>query len=369
MSTENFDWEKWIPERMQKGTPYTPGEQRNTSDWIKLNTNEFPYAPSPRVLEAIQLGVDRLRLYPNPTGEPLREAIGEYHGVSAEQVVIFNGCDDALNCCIRGFTEPEESIGMLNPSYSLYQTLIKNHGAKLNHVEYEADFAFPVETLIADESKVFIFTSPNAPSGRAFSKAELAEVLGRREGIVVLDETYAEFSDWTAIDLISEYPNVMVVRSFSKTFGLAGMRVGYAIGAPEAVNVLHLIRDVYNVNHLSQLAAEAAIRDTSYYSQKVNELVETREKLCTFLSEKLKWKCVPSSTNFLFFYPSLMGGEPSPVTAKSLFSFLVEEKVLLRYFSNHSLVESGLRMSIGTAAQMETVCNLIEKWANREQQK
>ena len=362
----DFDWNAWIPGRMKAGKAYVPGEQKNTRDWIKLNTNEFPFPPSPRVGEAVAEASRDIRYYPEPTGRLLREELAKKHGVDIASIIAFNGCDDALNCCVRGLTDPGESVAYLNPSYSLYTTLLMNHGAIGVPVEYGADFEFPLEDLIGCEAKMFILTSPNAPSGRAFRREELLALMDARQAIYVIDETYADFSDWSAVDLIRDYPNLIVVRSFSKTYGLAGLRVGYAVAAPGVMPTLNQIRDVYNVNRLSQAGATAALKDIEYYKEKRTLLMETKRAFAAFVGDTLGWKFIPSSTNFLFFYPATGTGETRAEAAQSLFAFLVEKHVLVRYFSNHPLVQSGLRVSIGTPEEMETVKNLLQQWALRE---
>lgn len=361
-----FDWSEWIPARMKAGSAYTPGEQRNTGDWIKLNTNEFPFPPSPDVPTAIAEASQYLRFYPNPTGQALREELGDHHQIDAGAVVLFNGCDDALNCCIRGLVDPGDRVACLNPSYSLYSTLLKNHGAEFVGVEYEQEFDFPFKRLVSCDARMFLLTSPNAPSGRAFKREELIRLLEEKEAIFVLDETYADFSNWSAIPDIQKYPNLIVVRSFSKTYGLAGIRIGYAVAHPDIIPTLHQIRDVYNVNRLSQAGAIAALQDSDYYLEKHRILMETKRDFVAFVGDELKWDQYPSATNFVFIFPEMFQGARGVSVAENLFSFLVENRVLVRYFSTHPLIESGLRISIGTPTEMETVKNLLRKWAHKE---
>jgi histidinol-phosphate aminotransferase len=361
MST-TFDWSAWIPARLREGKPYTPGEQKNTRDWIKLNTNEFPFPPSPEVPRAIHAACDDLRLYPDPTGRMLRETLGSWHGVDPASIVLFNGCDDALNCCIRGLVDPGQNVGFLNPSYSLYGVLLQHHGAGQIPVEYLPGFEFPSEGLASCEAKMLLITSPNAPSGCALPRQAVADLLGLRRHVVVLDETYADYSDWSAVSWVQEHPNLIVTRTFSKTFGLAGLRIGYAIACPEVVNVLHQIRDVYNVDRLAQAGAAAALGDREYYAQKHALMAECRNELVEFLTQDLGWGCYPSSTNFVFTLPRHSSGAQGPGVAQKLYTFLVEAKVLVRYFPNHALTSSGLRISIGTPSEMATVRNLLATW-------
>jgi histidinol-phosphate aminotransferase len=359
-----MDLEAWIPERVRKGKAYVPGVQRNTRDWIKLNTNEFPYSPSPRVPKAIAHACNDLRLYPEPTGKELRESIGSHYGVDPDCVVVFNGCDDALNCCIRGFLDPGAKAAFLNPSYSLYQTLLANHGVVSSPVEYLEGFKFPLENLVSDTSRLKIITTPNAPSGIDHGWDCLESILSARNSIVILDETYADFASWTALEHISKYPNLVVVRSFSKTFGLAGLRVGFAVAHPELVEALHKIRDVYNLDRLAQAGAIAALEDKLYYEQKHSELLRTRESFVQFLSEEMGWTTLPSSANFVFTFPIRSDSDSSERLASELYAFLVEHKILVRYFSSHPFVQSGVRISIGTPEQMTTLKRTLLAWKN-----
>jgi len=363
MMRSTFNWSEFIPERMQKGKAYTPGEQRNTRDWIKINTNEFPFDPSPRVAMAISEATSLLRYYPEPTGKMLREVIAQQNGVDSGQVILFNGCDDALNCCIRGLLDPGEKAAYLNPSYSLYTTLLSNHGVIGVPVEYGADFSLPIEDLNNCDAKMFMLTSPNAPSGVAFAKKDFEQLIQNKKAIFVLDETYGDFSDWSAIPLIQNHPNVIVVKSFSKTFGLAGLRLGFGIVHHDVVETFHKIRDVYNVDRLSQAGGIAALEDRDYYQAKHRIIRETKAVFCRFFSDELGWRFHPSSTNFLFVYPKNCDGQEGKEVAQELYSFLVENRILVRYFSNHPLIESGLRISIGTPEQMKKVQDQIRRWA------
>lgn len=359
-----FQWSDYIPERMKSGKAYIPGEQRNTDDWVKLNTNEFPFSPSPAALQAIVDASGKLRYYPDPTGAELRETIASEHDVGPDQVVLFNGCDDALNCCIRGLLEPGDCAAYLNPSYSLYTTLLSNHGVNSVPVEFDEHFALPVEALCACDAKMILLTSPNAPSGVAFEEGDFKRLLQQKEAIFVVDETYGDFAEWSAIPLIRDFPNLIVVKSFSKTFGLAGLRLGFGIMSAEVTETFHKIRDVYNVDRLAQAAGVAALKDRCYYEGKHLEIRHTREVFSSFIEHELGWRVFPSSTNFVFVFPKNPKGESGSEIAQQLYSFLVENRILVRYFSNHPLIEAGLRVSIGTSEQMDLVQNLMKRWAN-----
>lgn len=362
----SFSWKTRIPERVANAQPYVPGEQKNEGGWIKLNTNELPYPPSPRVAEAVAEAASRLRLYPDPSGTPVREAIAGRFDIRPEQVMLGNGCDDILNVCVRTFTEAGDPVGYLDPSYSLYKNLIINHGARLAPISYGPGFAFPMERFASTPVKMLILTSPNAPSGVAFSSDQLASVLEKTECPTIIDETYADFSTWTAIDLISKYPQLLVARSFSKTYGLAGLRFGYLIGSSEVMPYLHRIRDVYNVDRLAQAGALVAFLDTGYYKEKHTELKNTRNRFSEILEHEFGWTVYPSSTNFVFTIPKDKQGNESPAFARALYTFLVEHRILVRYFDNHPLVSSGLRISIGTPAEIEKLTQILLQWKRQD---
>ncbi len=362
----SFSWKSRIPARVANAQPYVPGEQKNDGGWIKLNTNELPYPPSPRVAEAVADAAGRLRLYPDPSGTPVREAIASRFSINSDQVMLGNGCDDILNICVRTFTEPGDPVGYLDPSYSLYKNLIINHGARLAPICYDDGFGFPMARFKSTPAKMLILTSPNAPSGVAFSSDQLASVLEKTECPTVIDETYADFSTWTAIDLISKYPQLLVARSFSKTFGLAGLRFGYLIGSPDVMPYLHRIRDVYNVDRLAQAGALAAFLDTEYYRLKHTELKATRNRFSDLLQSQFGWTVYPSSTNFVFAIPKDAQGNENPTVARDLYTFLVAHRILVRYFDNHRLIASGLRISIGTPDEMEKLTQILLEWKRQD---
>lgn len=251
---------------------YTPGLQPTELGWTKLNTNECPYAPSPRVTEALrrEIGEDgaSLRLYPSPKSSPLRTAIASHHGegLTAENVCVGNGSDDILNLLIRAFCTQEAAAGYTLPSYSLYPVLIEIQDGATQVIEFDRAMRLPFDRIAASTARAFFLTSPNAPTGVAFANADLERVLASFRGLLVVDEAYAPFATENAVPLLARYPNLVVVRTLSKAFALAGIRVGYALAHPEIIGLLDRVRDSYNVNRLSQVAALAALGDTVYYS-------------------------------------------------------------------------------------------------------
>jgi histidinol-phosphate aminotransferase len=248
---------------------YTPGLQPTEPGWVKLNTNECPYPPSPRVAEALrrEIGEDggSLRLYPNPKSTALRAAVAALHGLGEDNVCIGNGSDDILNLLVRAFCTQEAAAGFTLPSYSLYPVLVEIQDGRSNVIEFDRTMRLPVERIIASPARAFFLTSPNAPTGVAFGNAEIERVLAGFRGLLVVDEAYAPFANENAIPLLARHPNLVVVRTLSKAYALAGIRVGYALAHPEIIGLLDRVRDSYNVNRLSQAAAIAALGDQAYY--------------------------------------------------------------------------------------------------------
>lgn len=344
---------------------YTPGLQPTEPGWTKLNTNECPYPPSPRVAEAIRRevgeGGEVLRLYPNPKSAPLRAAVATLHGVAPENVCIGNGSDDILNLLIRCFCTQTAPVGFTLPSYSLYPVLVEIQDGRSVIIEFDRTMQLPLEKIAASSARAFFLTSPNAPTGVAFTNADLERVLQTFRGLLVVDEAYAPFARGNAIPLLARYPNLVVVRTLSKAHALAGIRVGYALAHPHVIDLLDRVRDSYNVNRLSQVAAVAALGDTAYYAGIVARVCATRDR-CIAAWTASGWFTYPSQANFIFTEPRNVRGESGPAVAKSAYDFLYAHKVLVRYFPSHALTASFLRISVGTDDEMLVLQQTLEAW-------
>ncbi len=350
---------------------YTPGLQPTEPGWTKLNTNECPYPPSPRVAEAVirELGADgaALRLYPNPKSSPLRAAVANLHardlpGLTEENVCIGNGSDDILNLLIRAFCTQEAAAGLTLPSYSLYPVLVEIQDGRTAVVEFDRSMRLPVERIAASPARAFFLTSPNAPTGVAFANADLERVLASYRGLFVVDEAYAPFATENAVPLLARYPNLVIVRTLSKAHALAGIRVGYALAHPDLIGVLDRVRDSYNVNRLSQAAALAAVGDPAYYDGVVAQVKATRDAFVADLTGRRGWFTYPSQANFVFTEPRDARGASGPAVAKSAYDFLFRHKVLIRYFPSHALTASFLRLSVGTDAEMRVLSETLDAW-------
>jgi histidinol-phosphate aminotransferase len=348
---------------------YTPGLQPTEPGWVKLNTNECPYPPSPRVVEALQREIGRdgasLRLYPNPKSEPLRAAIAEMHGggVTAAHVCVGNGSDDILNLLIRAFCAGDAAAGFTLPSYSLYPVLVEIQDGRANAIEFDRAMRLPVERMCDSAAKVFFLTSPNAPTGVGFATAEIERVLAGFRGLLVVDEAYAPFAREDAVPLLARHRRLVVVRTLSKAYALAGIRVGYMLADPEIVAVLDRVRDSYNVSRLSQAAALAAIADRAYYDGVIAKVKATRdEAVANFL--KRGWNTYDSQANFIFTEPQNARGHTGVDVAKSAYAFLYARKVLVRHFPSHALTAPFLRISVGTDAEMRVLSETLDAWQN-----
>lgn len=343
---------------------YVPGEQPQGGGWVKLNTNEFPYPPSPKVREAIleELGGDgaSLRLYPQPLSDRLRKAVAEYYGVEPQNALAGNGSDDILNLLMRAFGDENLKIAAMNPSYSLYPVLAKMQGAELLEFNFNGDYTLPLDAIFNSGANVFILTNPNAPLGLEFDEAVLEEIAQNFNGLFVIDEAYAPFSGYTAAKLALKYDNILVVCTSSKGWGLAGMRIGWAIANEKIIEVLDRVRDSYNLDRLAQVAGIAALEDVAYYKKFCRKVVETREDFEKFLSDN-GWDYVKSRSNFVFVRPRKAGLSPAEAAA-DFFEYLKSQKILVRFWKNDSKISDGVRVTIGTPDEMEKFKESALKW-------
>ncbi len=359
---------------------YVPGEQPKIKGLVKLNTNENPYPPSPKVLAAVKAAVDgRLRLYPNPTAEKLRAKLAKLHGCAPANIIVGNGSDEVLALAVRCFAEPKQkedgrwkmedgrkslakaTVQYFTPSYSLYPVLADTHGAVKNAVALNGDFTMPSvaelkkanprpSRAVRDgtpnrwnfNAALTFVTTPNAPSGRGYKTAELEKLCRAQQGVVVLDEAYVDFAEENALKLALKFPHVLVARTFSKAYSLCFQRVGYFVGHAELIAALDKMRDSYNVNGLGQIAAAATLDDLKFYRANFKKIIATRQGLARELT-KLGFRVLPSQANFILARPPLF-------PAKEWLQKLRDKKILVRWFSAPE-VRDYLRITIGTPAE------------------
>ncbi|MEY4004732.1 MAG: histidinol-phosphate transaminase [Verrucomicrobiota bacterium] len=345
---------------------YTPGLQPSEPGWVKLNTNECPYAPSPRVAEALrrEIGEDgaALRLYPNPASAPLRAAVARLHGVTPDNVCIGNGSDDILNLLVRAFCGGNSAAGYTVPSYSLYPVLVGMQDGASEIIPFDRSMRLPVDQLAGSRARILFLTSPNAPTGVAFANADLERVLAAFAGILVVDEAYAPFAEADAVPLLARHPRLVITRTLSKAYALAGIRVGYALADPAVIGVLDRLRDSYNVNRLSQAAALAAIGDEEHLRGNVARVKATRDRFLGDLTGRRGWFTYPSQANFLFTEPRDGRGATGPQVARAAYDFLCARKVLVRHFPSHALTAPFLRITVGTDPEMRVLSESLDAW-------
>ncbi len=331
---------------------YTPGEQLNRPGIIKLNTNELPYPPSPRVAEALQqFDVDALRRYPDPGAVALREAWARRFGYEdAAWALAGNGMDEMLGLAVRALCDPGDRAVATYPTYSMYETLCALHGCALDYVDLAEDFGMP-EALYQARGRLLFLTRPNAPSGIVCQREEAERLVQSFPGVVVIDEAYADFAEDDCTDLPRRYDNVLVTRTFSKSFGLAGLRLGMALGAPALLAELQKVRDPYNIDALAQCLGHAAICDRAYFDECVARVKATRAALTRGL-EALGFQVYPSQTNFLLARPA------AGSAARTIYQRLRERGILVRHF-NMRRVDDCLRISVGTDEEVATLLRAL----------
>ena len=317
---------------------YTPGEQpRGAEGWTKLNTNESPFPPSPRVAKAVAAVAPELRRYPDPFAEPLRSALAAHHLVEPHQVMVGNGADDVLECCFRAFIEPGDSVAYPIPTYSLVPVLTSLHNGVSIEMPVKADGNHPAE-LRDIAASLIVLVNPNAPTGVWIEPRVLERHFASKECVIVIDEAYCDFAPASCVPLLSDHDNWLVVRTFSKSHALAGLRVGYAVGSRELIADLYAVKDSYPVDRCAIAGALAALEDREHHEKLVAEVRAQRQEL-TYALEKMGWKVLPSQANFVFAKP------PTPAT--EVVNKLRGQHVLVRHFAEGQWDE-WIRVTIGT---------------------
>lgn len=341
---------------------YTPGYQPKGDGWVKINTNENPYPPSPAVDAAIRKALgDSLRLYPDPLSSELRLEIANLHGLGASNVIVGNGSDDVLNLLTRAFSDVQKKAGYTFPSYSLYPVLCGIQNSATLEIPFDRGMELPLAKVAEFDAAILFFTSPNAPTGVGFSNETIRKLLKNFRGVVVVDEAYADFAKENAVELLREFSNLVITRTLSKSYALAGLRVGYALASTEIIEALDRVRDSYNVNRLSQAGGVAAIRDQNYMKAIAGKIQRTRDFYYAEL-KSLGWFTYESEANMLFTEPVDSRGAKGPSVALDLFEYLKSQKILVRYFPGHALTASFLRISVGDEDQMLRLSETIGQW-------
>jgi histidinol-phosphate aminotransferase len=323
---------------------YVPGKQPVGDGYIKLNTNENPYPPSLRVLEALRDALTGdLRLYSDPLATPLRQTAASIYGCAVDEVVAGNGSDDILTLIFRTFLDAGDVIATAAPSYTLYNVLSAMQDATCKEIPMGPGYTLPAD-LDAHGAKVIFIVNPNAPTGVLFARAALCDLLAHTQSIVVIDEAYADFAGESAIDLLPEFPHLIVVRTFSKSYALAGMRLGLGFAHRDVIAQLLKVKDAYNLDRLAIVAGCAALEDQAWLRDTTAKILRTRTHLLQALSD-MGLHVPPSRSNFVF--PRMPGGR-----AAAIYEALEKRRILVRYFRGPSVADS-LRVTVGTDAEIE----------------
>ncbi|MBI3430711.1 MAG: histidinol-phosphate transaminase [Hydrogenophilales bacterium] len=341
-------------------TPYVPGEQPKLANLVKLNTNENPYGPSPRVLDAVRAeAADTLRLYPDPNSDRLRAGIAAYHGVTADQVFVGNGSDEVLAHAFMALLKHDKPILFPDITYSFYPVYCGLYEIAYRQIPLTDTFEIRVDDYLAPNGGV-IFPNPNAPTGRLMALGEVERLLaGNPDSVVVIDEAYIDFGGESAVDLVARHPQLLVTRTLSKSHALAGLRVGYAIGQPHLIEALNRVKDSFNsypLDRFAQAGALASMEDRAYFESICAKVVTTRTRLVAEM-ETMGFEVLPSAANFIFARHSAHDGAV-------LASRLRERSIIVRHFKSPDRIAPFLRITVGTDAQCDALFRALKAIVN-----
>ncbi|MDY3281494.1 histidinol-phosphate transaminase [Dysosmobacter sp.] len=346
---------RFLSEEAGRLAPYTPGEQPRDQQYVKLNTNESPFPPSPRVLEAIARET-QLNLYSDPTCAQLTEAIAKWYGLAPENVLTGNGSDEILAFAFRAFCGTGKGVAYADVTYSFYRSQVALFGLDATVIPLREDFSLRVEDYL-DFPGTVVIANPNAPTGMAIPPSDIRRLLeANRERVVIVDEAYVDFGGESCVPLIPEFDNLLVVQTMSKSRSLAGGRIGFAMGSPELIAGLNRVKysfNPYNVNRLSIVAGAAAMEDEEYFQSCCAAICRTRARTTEQL-QALGFTVLPSRTNFVFAKSDRLSGE-------ALYRGLKEQGVLVRWWAGGSRIGDYLRITIGSDEQMAVLTDRIAR--------
>jgi histidinol-phosphate aminotransferase len=331
---------------------YVPGEQPLAgTQVIKLNTNENPYPPSPEALKVLrELEGELLRRYPDPMATAFRAAASQVLGVPADWILVGNGSDDLLTMIIRACSEPGQRVVYPMPTYVLYRTLTQIQGADFVEVPYQENYTLPVEPLIETQGAVTFVASPNSPSGTVASVEELEKLATHLSGVLVIDEAYVDFAETDALEVVKKYDNVIILRTLSKGYSLAGLRLGFGVANPALLEGLIKVKDSYNVDAVACAVGAAAIADQDHKNTNANMIKVSRAQMADEL-QKLGFHVLPSQANFLL-------AQSPRGNAEYLYKGLKEQGILVRYFNQPRLTDK-LRITVGTPEQNDMLIKAL----------
>lgn len=335
--------------------PYVPGEQPKLANLIKLNTNENPYGPSPRVLDALKRGInDELRLYPDPDSSKLKQTIADYYDIETTQVFVGNGSDEVLAHIFNALFQHDSPLLFPDITYSFYPVYCQLYQIKYKMIPLTDQFEIDVNDYEQKNGGI-IFPNPNAPTSRLLALSEIEQLLqNNTESVVVIDEAYIDFGGETAIPLVEKYPNVLITQTLSKSRSLANLRIGFAMGHPDLIEALVRVKDSFNSYPMSNLAVDAGIEafnDQAYFEQINKKIMVSRQQLVQAL-EALGFDVLPSSANFVF-------ATHPQYDAEELSAGLRQQSVIVRHFK-HTRINQFLRITIGTSAQNQQLMQALK---------
>jgi histidinol-phosphate aminotransferase len=323
---------------------YTPGEQPGVGERVvKLNTNENPFPPSDNVVRAIQqIEPELLRRYPNPTADLFRNAAAKVLGITPDMILAGNGSDDILTIVTRTVLSPGDLLAYPDPTYSLYPVLAKLQDAKSAEIPWERDYSLPIDGLLAAKPQAIYIANPNAPTGTFVSPQKISELAKAFKGLVLVDEAYVDFADDNCLALVKTHPNLVLSRTFSKAYSLAGLRFGYAVAQPQVIREMMKVKDSYNVDAIATCAAAAAIQDQEYAREKWDQIKNERERVSSELTQ-LGWTVLPSRANFI------LAAAPDG-RGRDAYLGLKAQGILVRYFDRPGLTDK-IRITIGQSQE------------------
>jgi histidinol-phosphate aminotransferase len=321
---------------------YTPGEQPSIGERVvKLNTNENPFPPSPKVMQAIaSIEPEILRRYPNPTADVFRHAAGKVLGIDKDMIMAGNGSDEILAIALRTFLGAGDLLAFPEPTYSLYPVLAELAEIPHTTVSWEKDYSLPTEALLASNPKAIFLCNPNAPTATFIPPNKMRDLARKFSGLLLIDEAYVDFAEDNCLSLVKDHANVVICRTLSKAYSLAGMRFGYAVAQAQVIFEMMKVKDSYNCDAISICAAAAAISDQAYASDKWDYVREERARLTKELNS-MGWKVIPSQANFILVHVPDGNG-------KAAYQGLKEQGILVRYFDKPGLTDK-IRITVGTA--------------------
>ncbi len=339
----------WTRDCVRQTPAYVPGEQPQTNDFTKLNTNENPYPPPASIFEVLQSELTKIRLYPDPVSTQLRKTAANIFKVTPEQILAGNGSDDILNIALRTFVNPNETVTFLDLTYSLYETISRVHGVNIRLFPTSDSFELDYP-LISPDAKLIFLASPNPPLGKHIKREYIEETCAKAERIVLIDEAYVDFADYDHLDLLQKYDNVIISRTMSKSYSLAGIRVGFAIASPAIIEQMDKVRDSYNLDRIAQVLATSAFEYQDYFRKIWQKVRHTRSRLIEAL-RSLDFSVSDSDANFVL-------ASPQWITADRLYTELKKRKILIRYFK-HPRILNYVRISIGTDQEIDRLLDAI----------